>query len=147
MKKTVIFLLGIIIASGASAQKNNKLEQLKAHIIDLDTRAWEAWKKKNVQWFRDHTTEDFLSISGNTVSTKADVLKATPTECDVKSYALDNFQFIVLNETAVVLTYTVVQDARCSGEKIPVKVRASVNYVKRNGKWLEAFYVDAPITE
>lgn len=145
MKKTITILLLMFSTSFSFAQKSKETEKLKQHIIALDKAAWQAWKDKNVQYFRDHTTEDFLSISGNSVSNKAQVLAATPTECDVKSFALDNFQFIVLNSSAVVLTYTVVQDATCGGEKIPAKVRASVNYVKRNGKWLEAFYVDAPI--
>lgn len=147
MKKTITILVGIIlVATPGFAQKIvSKKDQLKAHIIALDKAAWQAWKDKNVQYFKDHCTEDFLSISGGSVSTKAQVLAATPTECDAKSFALDNFQFVVLNETAVLLTYTVVQDAVCGGQKVPTKLRASVNYVKRNGKWLEAFYMDTPI--
>ena len=53
----------------------------------------------------------------------------------------------MLDENAALLTYTAMQDAVCNGETIPAKVRASVNYVKRGGKWLEAFYMETPITQ
>jgi hypothetical protein len=81
------------------------------------------------------------------MSNKAEVIKSTPVDCDVKSFSFDNFKFVMLNESAVLLTYTVIQDAVCGGKKIAPRARASVNYVKRNGKWLEALYMETPITE
>lgn len=38
------------------------------------------------------------------------------------------------------------QDGECSGIKL-TKIRASVNYVKQNGKWLEAFYMETSVAE
>ena len=70
-----------------------------------------------------------------------------PRDCEVKSFSFDNFKFVMLDENAALLTYTAMQDAVCNGETIPAKVRASVNYVKRGGKWLEAFYMETPITQ
>ena len=42
------------------------------------------------------------------------------------------------------MTYTAMQDGACSGKIIPGNVRASVVYVKRGGKWLEALYMETP---
>jgi hypothetical protein len=42
------------------------------------------------------------------------------------------------------MTYTAMQDGVCSGKTIPAKVRASVVYVKRGGKWLAALYMETP---
>jgi hypothetical protein len=50
----------------------------------------------------------------------------------------------MLDKNAVLLTYTATQDAVCGGEKAPSLLRVAVNYVKRNGKWLEAMYMQAP---
>ncbi|MEO6254456.1 MAG: nuclear transport factor 2 family protein [Ferruginibacter sp.] len=149
MKKTFAILLAALTIglAGCEQTKTPNNADLEQEIIALDKLAWKAWKDKNAEWFKTHTTDEFLSINADGVSTKADVIKATPTDCDVKSFSLDNFKFIVLNETAVVLTYTATQDATCSGQKVTPKVRASVTYVKRNGKWLEAFYIDTPINE
>ena len=39
--------------------------------------------------------------------------------CEVKSFALDNFKFVMLDQDAIVMTYTARQDGVCSGQKIP----------------------------
>ncbi|MEO6541000.1 MAG: nuclear transport factor 2 family protein [Ferruginibacter sp.] len=148
MKKTLIILLAALtVGTTGFAQSKMTKAQLEKHIIALDKLAWEAWKNKNPEWFRTHTTEEFLSINSARMSNKAEVIKSTPVDCDVKSFSFDNFKFVMLNETAVLLTYTATQDAVCGGKKIAPRVRASVNYVKRNGKWLEALYMETPITE
>lgn len=149
MKKTFTILLAFLIIglAGCEQTKTSNTAELEQEIITLDKLAWQAWKDKNAEWFKTHTTEDFLSINAEGISTKADVIKATPTECDVKSFSLDDFRFVVLDENTVILTYTAIQDAVCGGEKVTPKVRASVTYVKRNGKWIEAHYIDTPINE
>ena len=86
-------------------------------------------------------------IFGNGIRNKAAVIAATSTECKVKSFSLSNFQFVMLNKDAVLMTYTALQDAVCGGTTNAPKVQASVNYVKRGGKWLEAFYTETPITQ
>lgn len=149
MKKAIIILTVVLgmattIFGQTKAQKEAKL---KAQIIALDRSGWEAWKNKDVNWFKNNTTPEFMTSTGGGLSSKAEVIKSTPTECQVKSYVLDDFKFFILSETAVLLTYTVRQDAICSGKKIPAEVRASVTYVKRGGKWLEAFYMDATIDQ
>ena len=149
MKKTITILMSaIMIATTAFGQaKPSKKAKVEAQIIDLEKSGWEAWKNKNAEWFKTHTTEEFLSISSEGISDKAQVIKSTPIDCDVKSFSFDNFKFIILNENTVLLTYTVIQDAVCGGKKIAPRVRASVNYVKRNAKWLEALYMETPIGE
>ena len=149
MKKIITILIAaIVIAATASGQsKASKEAKLKAHIIALDKLAWEAWKNNNAEWFKNHTTEDFLTISAEGISNKADVVKATPAECKIKSYSLDDFTFVMLNENTVMLTYIAMQDGVCGGKKIASKVRASATYVKRGEKWLEAFYMDTDITK
>jgi len=148
MKRSFIILLSLLtVGTTAFAQAKMTKAQLRQHIITLDKLAWEAWKNKNAEWFKTHTTEEFLSINSYGISNKTEVIQSTPVDCDVKSFSFDNFKFVMLNETAVLLTYTVIQDAVCGGKKIPERVRASVNYVKRNGKWLEALYMETPIIE
>ena len=95
-------------------------------------------------WTRDNVTAEFLLVNSESVSNKTQVIKATATDCEVKSYSLDNFKFVTLTNDSVVMTYTAMQDGVCSGKTIPTKVRASVVYVKRGGKWLEALYMETP---
>jgi hypothetical protein len=149
MKKAVAILLSALtFATVTFAQQTRKdPPSLKKYIIALDKSGWEAWKNNDVKWFQDHTTDDFITISAEGISTKADVIKATPTECKVKSYTLADFGFKVLNENTVVLTYTALQDAVCGGNKVPAKVRAAVTYVKKETRWYEAVYMDTPMEQ
>ena len=141
-------MIAIGVSTGAFCQtkmpKNTKVE---VQIIALEKAGWAAWKNKNAAWFKANLTEEFLSVNSKGVSNKAQVVQSTPTDCEVKSFSLDNFKFVVLNEHAVLLTYTAMQDAVCSGETVPAQVRVSVNYVKRGQKWLEAFYMETPVTQ
>jgi hypothetical protein len=147
MKKTMmILMIAIGVSSAAFSQtKMSKNPKLEAQIIALEKAGWEAWKNKKAAWFKTNLTEDFVMVNSKGVTNKAQVLKTTPTDCEVKSFSLDNFKLVMLNENAALLTYTAMQDAVCSGETIPAQVRASVNYVKRGGKWLEAFYMETPM--
>ncbi|MEO7309399.1 MAG: nuclear transport factor 2 family protein [Chitinophagaceae bacterium] len=149
MKKILPILFGasLLATSGFAQMTKAAKAKLEAEIIRLDKLAWQAWKDRNAEWFKTHTTEEFLSISSEGVSTKADVIKATPTECDVKNFALANFKFVVLDQNTVILSYTATQDATCSGKKVSPKIRAAVTYVKRAGKWIEAFYIETPMAE
>ena len=149
MKKLLnILLVTLVINTAGFAQttilKNAKLE---AKIIALEKSGWNAWKNKDAGWFKANTTEEFLSINSDGISNKAQVVKSTSIDCNINSVSLDNFKFVILNEHVVLLTYIAIQDGECGGKKITSKIRASVNYVNRNGKWLEAFYMETPVTQ
>ena len=147
MKKIFAVLSGVlifgIVSFGQSKSSGNA--KLEKHIIDLDRSGWEAWKNKDTAWFQRNTTEEYISITSDGISDKAQVIQSTLTDCDVKSFSLDNFKFVMLDKKAVLLTYIATQDGECNGIKLSPKVQASVNYVKRNGKWLEAFYMETEI--
>jgi len=81
------------------------------------------------------------------VYNKAQIVKLAATDCEVKSYSLDNFKFVMLDKNAALITYTGMQDAVCSGKTIPAIVRGSSVYVKRGGKWLNALYMETPVTQ
>ena len=149
MKKIIMVLMIAVAASMTvfGQTKMSKDDQVKAQIIALEKAGWEAWKNKNAAWYQTNITEDFLLVNSEAVSTKAEVVKSTATDCDVKSYSLDNFKFVMLDKNAVLMTYTAAQDGVCNGKTIPANVRASVNYVKRGGKWLEAFYMETPMAQ
>ena len=149
MKKTIIILISFLtIAANTFGQtKISKEEKIKEQIIALDKSGWEAWKNNNAEWFQNNTTEEFLSINSEGVSNKAQVVKSIAADCNVKSFSLDNFKFVMLNENTVLLTYIATQDGVCGSNKLTSKVRATVNYVKRGGKWLEALYMETPSIE
>jgi len=144
-KKIMIMMIAIAASSVALGQTTmSKDSKVEAQIIALEKAGWEAWKNKDSSWTRDNVTEEFLLVNSDGVSNKTQVVKSTATDCEVKSYSLDNFKFVTLDKDSVLMTYTAMQDGVCSGKTIPANVRASVVYVKRGGKWLEALYMETP---
>ena len=144
-KKIMIMMIAIAASSVALGQTTmSKDSKVEAQIIALEKAGWEAWKNKDSSWTRDNVTEEFLLVNSDGVSNKTQVVKSTATDCEVKSYSLDNFKFVTLDKDSVLMTYTAMQEGVCSGKTIPANVRASVVYVKRGGKWLEALYMETP---
>jgi len=148
MKKVIILAITLPIFTSVFCQpKISKETALKENIIALEKAGWEAWKNKDTSWFRNNTTEECLWINSEGISNKAQMIKSTQAGCNVKSVFINDFKFVMLNENAVLLTYVAVQDGYCGNKKLTDKIRASVNYVKRGGKWLEAFYMETPVVE
>jgi hypothetical protein len=146
MKSLIVLSIALLAtpAIGIGQTTSSTEKALEARIIALDKQGWEAWKNNDPAWFRDNTIDGFISISSDGISKKAEVVKATATDCMVKAYSLANHQFSMLDENAILLTYTATQDAVCGGKKAPPTLQVAVNYVKRRGKWLEAMYMQAP---
>ena len=148
--KKMIMILAIAIGTLSIAFGQTKIandSKLKGQIIALETAGWEAWKNKDSSWTRDNVTAEFLLINSDGVSNKAQVIKATATDCEIKGYSLDNFNFVTLDKDSVLMTYTAKQDGVCNGKTIPANVRASVVYVKRGAKWLESLYMETPTAQ
>ena len=144
-----MFLIVICIATTVVFGQTNMPDDknIESQIISLEKAGWEAWKNNNAEWFQSNTTEEFLSINSEGVSDKEQVVNSTPTACDVKNVSIDNFKFVMLSENTVVLTYIAIQDGVCGEKKLAEKIRVAVNYVKRNGKWLEALYMETPMAK
>ncbi len=151
MKKIFMILMIAIgvssVAFGQTKMSKNADNSVQAQVVALEKQSWEEWKNKNSAWFQTYLTEDFLNVHNDGVTDKAQTVKSIATDCDVKSYSLDNFKFVMLDKNVALLNYTAMQDAVCSGKTIPANVRVSVVYVKRGGKWLEALYMETPTVQ
>ena len=153
MKKTMnkiimILMIAIGVSSVAFGQtKMSKDSKVEAQIIALEKAGWEAWKNKNAAWYQANTTNEAMWINSDGVSDKSQFINKDLLSCDIKSFSLDNFKSVMLDKDAALMTYTATQDGVCGGKTIPAKVRATVNYVKRGGKWLAAMYMETPITQ
>ncbi len=151
MKKIMMILMIVIgvssLASGQTKMSKNADNSVQAQIVALEKQSWQEWKNKNSAWFQTNLSEDFLSVHNDGVINKAQIVKAIASDCEVKSFSLNNFKFVMLNKDTAMMTYTAMQDAVCSGKTIPANVRVSVAYVKRGGKWLQALYTEIPAAQ
>ena len=146
MKKIIMILMIAVAATSAAfgQTKMSKDSKVEAQVIALEKAGWEAWKNKNGGWFQTNLTDDYLLVNSEGVNNKSEVVKSTASDCEVKSYSLDNFKFVMLNKDAALITYTGMQNAVCGGKTLPTNVNSSAVYVRRGGKWLEALYTETP---
>ena len=135
------------VALGQSKMSKNADNSVQAQVVSLEKQSWAEWKNKNSSWFQTYLTDDFLSVHNTGVENKTQVVKSIAADCEVKSFSLDNFKFVMLDKNAALLNYTAMQNAVCSGNTIPPNVRVSVVYVKRSGKWLQALYTETPTAQ
>jgi len=149
MKKIMMVLMIAIAATSAAFGQTTMSQDSKveAQIIALEKAGWEAWKNKNVAWFQTNLAEDALQVNGGGVLNKSQIVKNTATDCEIKSYSLDNFKFLMLDKNSALITFTGMQDGVCGGKTIPAKVHSTSVYVKRGGKWLNALYTETPAVQ
>ncbi|MBA2647439.1 MAG: nuclear transport factor 2 family protein [Pyrinomonadaceae bacterium] len=149
MKKIMmILMIAIGVSSVAFGQtKMSKDSKVETQIIALEKQGWEAWKNKNAAWFQTNLAEDALQVNGGGVLNKSQIVKITGTDCEIKSFSLDNFKFLMLDKNSALITFTGMQDGVCSGKTIPAKVHSTSVYVKRGGKWLNALYTETPTVQ
>lgn len=144
MKKALhLLMLAAATASTAAFSQAAKASNPKvaAQLIALETAGWEAWKIHDVSWAKANLADDFLLNTSSGTMTKAQYLKNTLKECQVKSYSLSDFKVIMLDANVAQMTYSVTESAVCDGNPTTPKVRSVANYARRNGKWLGVFYM------
>ncbi len=142
----MILMIAIGVSSVAFGQtKMSNDSKVEAQIIALEKAGWEAWKNKDTSWIQKNGTEETLVITSGGIMDRTQYIKDT-LSCDIKSVSLADFKVVMLDKDAALMTYTAMQDGVCGGQKIPSQVRATVNYVKRGGKWLEAMYMETPMS-
>ena len=146
MKKLMmILMIAIGVSSVAFGQtKMSKESKVEAQLIALEKQSWEEWKNKNGGFFQTLLTDEAVNIGIGGLSNKSQIVKSTSSDCEVKSFSVDNFKVVMLDKNVALLTYAATQDGVCGGRTIPAKVIASSVYVKRGGKWLNAFYQETP---
>lgn len=134
------------IAFGQTKMSKDTNNSVEAQIIALEKAGWEAWKNKDAKWFQANLTDDALSVHMDGVADKTQTLKDIG-NCEVKSFSLDNFKFVMIDKESALITFVGVQDAVCGGKTQPGSVRATSVYVKRGGRWQNVFYTEIPVTQ
>jgi hypothetical protein len=118
---------------------------LKETLVNLEKKSWEAWKHRDGSFFQDFLSDDHIELYSSGASNKAAVVATvnSPT-CVVNDYAVDKFELTMVNEDCALLTYYAKQDTTCGGKAVPSPAWVSSLYVRRGGRWLNAFYQQTP---
>lgn len=118
----------------------------KDAVVELETKAYEAWKAKDGKYFEGMLADDFVSNGVN--SDKAGIVKSiNESPCEVKDVKLEDPQTINLTKEAVLLTHKVVADFTCDGKPGLSPTWAASVFVKKGDEWKGAFHQSLPATD
>jgi hypothetical protein len=121
--------------SGSPATVNSLTELLLGKEKSLP----EAQKRKDVNFFKDITTDDFLEVAADAkVYTRDELLEALNV-VDLQNYSIYDAKVIPLNENAAVVTYDAIVQMSLGDEHAPRYQHVSSVWVNQGGKWLLKF--------
>ncbi len=129
MMKKLIMIMAIAIAASSAAFGQTKMSKdtsnsVEAQIIALEKQSWTEWKNKNRNFVQNFLSDEAFFVYGDGVTDKSQIVKGIGT-CEIKSYSLDDFRFLMLDKNSALISYTAGQDAVCGGKIQPPKVRSS----------------------
>jgi hypothetical protein len=110
-----------------------------------EKQVWDALKSKDHDAFAKMLASDFVYVSSDVVADKTGTVNGlkefAPTEVNLSAW-----KTVVLDEDAVVVTYTVDAKGTSGGQPIPPgALRASSAWVKRGAEWVSVYHQDAPV--
>lgn len=99
----------------------------------------EAQKRKDLNFFKDNTTDDFLEVAADAkVYTKNEMMEGL-NEVDLQNYSIYDTKVIPLNDNAAVVTYDAIVQMIIGDERAPRYQHISSVWVNQGGKWLLKF--------
>ncbi|HKW27140.1 MAG TPA: nuclear transport factor 2 family protein [Terriglobales bacterium] len=122
--------------SGSPADANSSLTEL---LLGKEKSLPEAEKRKDVDFFKNITTDDFLEVAADAkVYTRDELLEALNV-VDLQNYSIYDAKVIPLNENAAVVTYDAIVQMSVGDERAPRYQHVSSVWVNQGGKWLLKF--------
>ena len=99
----------------------------------------EAQKRKDVDFFKNITTDDFLEVAADAkVYTKDEMMEALNV-VDLQNYSIYDAKVIPLTDNAAVVTYDAIVQMSVGDERAPRYQHVSSVWVNQGGKWLLKF--------
>jgi len=142
-------LISLAFASRlALAQAPKTKSNVDQELVRTETGFFEAWKSKDVAYFRDHIPENgvFWGEYGTfSRDQQLEEQKESVQSCVVEGYSLSDFGVLPLATGTYLLTYKAEQHATCGGQKVPVHMNGSSIYVFKDGRWQAIYRAEVPL--
>lgn len=148
---SVVAVIAITLAASLFAQTkirvSNEDNLVKETLINLEKRAWQARKDKDDKHLYILTTKDAINIGEFGVANQSAILKSVARpKCEIKDYKIENFGVTIFNANTALLTYKAEQDSICDDQAKLLSLWLSSLYLKRNGRWLNAFRQETTVS-
>jgi hypothetical protein len=143
-----LLALSFLSASSSAQNSARNTANIQLELVRTETGFFEAWKTKDLAYFRDHIAENGISWGETGTSSRAEQLQEQESSakvCRVDGYGLSEFAVLALADGAYLLTYKAEQYAICNGEKVPVHMNGSSIYVLKAGHWQAIYRAEIPL--
>jgi hypothetical protein len=142
-------LISIAVATRPTdAQAPKTKGSVDQELVRTETGFFEAWKSKDVAYFRNHIPENGVFWGEYGTASRAQQLeeqKGSAEACVVEGYSLSDFGVLPLATGTYLLTYKAEQHATCGGQKVPVHMNGSSVYIFREGRWQAIYRAEVPL--
>lgn len=122
--------------SESSATTNASLTEL---LLAKEKSLPEAQKRKDVDFFKSITTEDFLEVAPDAKVYSKDEMMEGLNVVNLENYSIYDAKVLPLNDNAAVVTYDAIVQMSIGDEHAPRYQHVSSVWVNQGGKWLLKF--------
>lgn len=132
----------------AEEKKSADAPKVEQELISTEIGFFEAWKKKDDSYFREHMAENGVFWGESGTFSRDEQLQqqqVNSKNCNVEGYGLSEFGALPLINGAYLLTYKADQYATCNGEKLPVHLNGSSIYILKAGHWQAVYRAEVPL--
>ncbi len=120
----------------------------KTMLVDLETKAFEAWKKNDAAFWNTHLDDRFVSFTDGKRADKAGEIKLlAETKCEIASYSFSDEKMVPVGNDAIILTAKATVDGSCAGKKLPSPITFGTLYVRSGETWKAAYHNEVPIVD
>ena len=106
--------------------------------VRLERQAWEAVKAKDYRTYVRLLADDFVDIEPGGIITRNEEEKGI-VQLTVKDYKWEGLRVVHFSPDVTLLVYKATQKASFGGQPVPTPTSVSSLWIKRNGRWLNAF--------
>ncbi|HLX75146.1 MAG TPA: nuclear transport factor 2 family protein [Terriglobales bacterium] len=99
----------------------------------------EAQKRKDVDFFKNITTDDFLEVAADAKVYSKDEMMEGLNVVNLENYSIYDAKVLPLNDNAAVVTYDAIVQMSVGDERAPRYQHVSSVWVNQGGKWLLKF--------
>jgi hypothetical protein len=120
----------------SSANANSSLTEL---LLAKEKSLPEAQKRKDVDFFKNITTDDFLEVAPDAKVYSKDEMMEGLNVVNLENYSIYDAKVLPLNDNAAVVTYDAIVQMSIGDEHAPRYQHVSSVWVNQGGKWLLKF--------
>jgi ketosteroid isomerase-like protein len=145
MKLNMLVVLATGLLLGADAPRDDQaIKEVEKAIAALN----DAFHTGDADKVKALMTEDHVAVTsyyGGPVD-KAGQLKSL-SDHQLTEYSPGKLKVTLLGKDSALVTYPLSQKGTYKGKEVAAKSFASAVWVRRGGRWLEAFYQETPLAE